>query len=194
MAASGIAGAVVFGRDDFFLGGKEPIRRECLLEVSGYAAVKLELRVAPARFAVAVPDVFVANVHSADKRERAVDDLELAMIAQVHEAQVLVVRPRVEPRKPAARRDERIEERSRRAPAAHLIAEQPHLDSAPGGFNEKIEKAPALRIVLPDEELDVNVMPRFANRLLEGGIELRGIDEQTHGARGGRRHLIDRCE
>src|SRR5262249_15702325 len=66
-----------------FAGGEVPVFGEHLLQLQDYRAFVPQVRVAPVSEARVTADVFISDIHSSAESHGAVDDHNLAVIAQV---------------------------------------------------------------------------------------------------------------
>ena len=101
--------------------------------------------------------LLVADVHAAEKADFAVDDDDLAVGAEVQQAKAQPEARRIEARDVAAGRDERAEEGGIHA-GADAVHEHPNLDAGPRALDQEVADASAGGVVVPDVELEVDVV------------------------------------
>ncbi len=173
--AATVAGRIIAGLLDFLVGGEIPVVGETFLQGAGERAGELGLQVAPGADLGVEALVFDADVHAADKRDVAVDDLHLAMIAQIKQ---VAMPARVEREKPgefSARRHEFLEVVGGQQHGADFIQKDAHLYAATGGGHERVAQTPARLVLAPDEKLDVHVIFRGVDALFERIVKEAGI-------------------
>jgi hypothetical protein len=122
---------------DLLAGGEEPVVGEDVLELAttGPSASTWTSRQCPQGLVEAL--VFAADVHPADEREGAVDDLQLAVVAQVEEEPVALGIEALEPGEMAAGRPQVASRLLGEAVGADPVEEEADGHAAPRGRGQK---------------------------------------------------------
>ena len=95
---------------DALIRRKKPVFGKNALQLADDVALDQHLGIEPGTSAGIAKDVFAPHIHAADHRDFAIDDLQLAMIAQIHETRMPPERERIKPGKTASGLDQWREE------------------------------------------------------------------------------------
>ncbi len=166
--------------DHVAAGGEEPVLGEHLLEVLHRRPADGQVCVPPGGDLLAAAGrVIVGDVHAAREGQAAVDDSDLAVVAQVQvpvtaeaaHRQELGVLPAGRPQGP----HEAVQ-----AVGAHPVGEQPHHHALLGLLHQQVAEALAGAVILEDVVQHVHMV----GGPLDGGLQLTvgllGLDQQLH--------------
>lgn len=190
----GAQGRKMFDSSEIFAGGKLPVVNENLLQVSDNRPFDAKMKISGREVMISLQDMVVANIDSPRKADFAVDDQDLAVVAQIeghnmgweeggeesYSADIGAAKASVDGREGVAQ--------------AGGVDKNTHFDSAGVGGLQSGDEALAGGVIIKDIAGEVDRMLCFFNSLEHGRVGLITVEEGGDfcaGQKGAVDYLID---